>query len=93
MDRTSDDKLTDALSTWLPSARRRIDNLNLTPRVEEIGRVEQIGDGIATVSGLPETRLDEILLLPGDLPALATTLDRGNIGCILLGDADHVRRR
>lgn len=87
MDRTSDDKLTDALSTWLPSARRRIDNLNLTPRVEEIGRVEQIGDGIATVSGLPETRLDEILLLPGDLPALATTLDRGNIGCILLGDA------
>lgn len=91
MDRTSDDKLTDALSTWLPSARRRIDNLNLTPRVEEIGRVEQIGDGIATVSGLPETRLDEILLLPGDLPALATTLDRGNIGCILLGDADHVR--
>ena len=34
----------------------------MAPALERVGRVAQIGDGVATVSGLPETRLDELLV-------------------------------
>jgi F-type H+-transporting ATPase subunit alpha len=49
--------LADDLQLWLGQSRRRIGQLPLEPKLEHVGRVAQIGDGVATVTGLPETRL------------------------------------
>jgi F-type H+-transporting ATPase subunit alpha len=46
---------------WLTQAQSCITRANLGPRVDAIGRVESIGDGVAMVSGLPDARLDELL--------------------------------
>jgi len=77
--------LTDDLHDWLSQSRRRIGALTLEPQLEQIGRVVQIGDGVATVQGLPETRLDELLVFESGVRGLAVDLGEQVIGCILLG--------
>lgn len=47
--------------SWLGAARQKLDAAALGPKAEEIGRVEEVGDGIALVSGLPDARLAELL--------------------------------
>jgi F-type H+-transporting ATPase subunit alpha len=58
----------------------------LAPSVEYVGRVMQIGDGVATVEGLLHARADELLVFEGGVLGLATDLSEDAIGCILLGD-------
>ncbi len=77
--------LTDDLRAWLSKSRERIASAALEPRLERIGRVVHVGDGVATVTGLPDTRLDELLILAGGVRGLAVDLDEETIGCVLLG--------
>ena len=82
--------LIEALDSWLPGARERLALFTPEPRLELVGRVEHVGDGIAIVSGLPDTRLDELLLFPGDVLGLAVELAPDRIGCVLLDEAGSV---
>ncbi|CAO3359276.1 F0F1 ATP synthase subunit alpha [Azospirillum melinis] len=81
--------LEEALDAWMPGTLRRLDGLETAARLESVGRVESVGDGIAHVSGLPDVRVDELLRFPGGVAGLAMDLD-GLIGCVLLGDAAAV---
>jgi F-type H+/Na+-transporting ATPase subunit alpha len=78
--------LAEDLQGWLGQSRQRIGNLALEPRLEQVGHVAQVGDGVATVTGLPETRLDELLVFEGGVRGLAVDLGEETIGCVLLGD-------
>ena len=78
--------LADDLRAWLEKSRERIATAALEPRLDRIGRVAHIGDGVATVTGLPDTRLDELLIFDGGVRGLAVDLDEEMIGCVLLGD-------
>jgi F-type H+-transporting ATPase subunit alpha len=82
--------LADELARWVSDARGRIVALDLAPRLQEVGRVEQVGDGIAIVSGLPGARLEELLVLADGTPALVVGLDPDRIGCVLLDDGAGV---
>ncbi|MGE5269938.1 MAG: F0F1 ATP synthase subunit alpha [Thiohalocapsa sp.] len=82
--------LVDELTDWVRRTGERIGHLALEPRIEEIGRVMRVGDGVATVSGLPATRLDELLVFDGGVQGLAVDLGESAIGCVLLGDATRV---
>src|SRR5690242_19183409 len=82
--------LADELDRWVPVARARVDALAAEPVLEDLGRVEDVGDGVATVSGLPRTRLDELLVLAGGTPAFVVALDPDRIGCVLLGEGAGV---
>jgi len=75
---------------WLNEARAVVAAAELGPRTEGIGRVEEIGDGIALVSGLPDVRLDELLRFERGQSGFAQMLDRDSIGCVLFDDADGV---
>jgi F-type H+-transporting ATPase subunit alpha len=78
--------LTDDLQAWVAESRQHIRTTTIEPRLEHIGCVVQIGDGVATVAGLPETRLDELLVFEGGTHGLAVDLGEELIGCVLLGD-------
>jgi F-type H+-transporting ATPase subunit alpha len=78
--------LADDLQDWLAQSRRQIRKLALDPRLEHVGRVARIGDGVATVTGLPEARLDELLVFEGGVRGLAVDLGEQAIGCVLLGN-------
>lgn len=75
---------------WSKSARAAVATSELGPRAEEIGRVEEIGDGIALVSGLPHVRLDELLRFERGQFGFVQVLDRDRIECVLLDEAEGV---
>ncbi len=82
--------LADELRAWIGRADSRLDGLAAAPGLERIGRVLRVGDGVATVGGLPETRLDELLVFETGSFGLAIDLGEEEIGCILLGEADGI---
>ena len=70
-------------------------HLKVEPQLDRIGRVERVGDDVASVSGLPEARLGELLLFDrsdGGQPVagIVLTLDPELIGCAMLGAATGV---
>jgi F-type H+/Na+-transporting ATPase subunit alpha len=63
-----------------------------TPSLEaaRVGRVLEVGDGIARVAGLPETAVNELLEFEGGALGLALNLDEDSIGAVVLGQAEDV---
>jgi len=57
---------------------------------EEVGRVTETGDGIARLEGLPSAMTNELLEFEGGVLGLALNLEEGEIGCVILGDAQHI---
>src|SRR3954453_11338581 len=56
----------------------------------QVGRVLEVGDGIARVAGLPLTSVNEVLEFEGGILGLALTLDEDSIGAVVLGSASHI---
>ncbi|MEA2477803.1 MAG: F-type H+/Na+-transporting ATPase subunit alpha [Actinomycetota bacterium] len=57
---------------------------------EEVGRIEEVGDGIARISGLPNVMANEMLEFPGGTMGLAMNLEEFEIGSIILGETGHI---
>ena len=79
-----------ASAAWLATASKTVAAATLGSHAEQIGRVEEVGDGVALVSGLPGVRLDEKLRFGRGQFGFAQVLERGRIGCVLLDDVDGV---
>jgi F-type H+/Na+-transporting ATPase subunit alpha len=75
---------------WLKNARTKLGALSLGPRTEQIGRVEEVGDGIALVSGLPTVRLDELLRFDKGQFGFAQVLESNHVGCVLFDDVNAI---
>ena len=82
--------LPEELRTWVAASRTRLSQAGVDPQLDRVGRVVQAGDGVAQVSGLPDARLEEMLLFDHGICGLVMDLDADLIGCILLGDASRV---
>ena len=63
-----------------------------TPDVgaEQIGRIVEVGDGIARVSGLPGAAVNELLEFEDGTLGLALNLDEDTIGAVVLGDVNEL---
>ena len=57
---------------------------------EQIGRIVEVGDGIARVSGLPRAAVNELLEFEDGTLGLALNLDEDTIGAVVLGDVDNL---
>ncbi|MEI7746758.1 MAG: F0F1 ATP synthase subunit alpha, partial [Actinomycetota bacterium] len=79
----SANEITDAL-------RRHV--AEYTPEVgaEQVGRVVEVGDGIARVSGLPNAAVNELLEFADGTLGLAMNLDEDTIGAVVLGSVDSI---
>jgi len=71
--------------------KRNIESFVPGVSTEEVGRVREIGDGIARVSGLPNVAVNEVLELEGGVSALALNLDEDSIGAVVLGEVGDVQ--
>jgi len=63
-----------------------------TPQVgaEQVGRITEVGDGIARISGLPRAAVNEILEFEDGSVGLALNLDEDTIGAVILGTGTHL---
>ena len=57
---------------------------------ERVGRVLEVGDGIARVAGLPNAAVNELLEFEGGALGLALNLEEETIGAVILGEAEGV---
>jgi F-type H+-transporting ATPase subunit alpha len=57
---------------------------------EEVGRVKEVGDGIARITGLPRVMANEMLEFPGGALGLAMNLEEDEVGAVVLGDVQHI---
>ena len=66
--------------------------------LQEVGRVSEVGDGIARIYGLEGAMAGELLQFPGDVVGMILNLEQEQVGAVLLGDdtlikeGDIVRR-
>ncbi|EPX78224.1 F0F1 ATP synthase subunit alpha [Litoreibacter arenae] len=60
------------------------------PQVSEIGRVTEVGDGIAIVSGLARALADELLEFASGVRGIVFDLEPGRLGVVLLGPSEQV---
>jgi F-type H+-transporting ATPase subunit alpha len=71
--------------------RRNVENYKPSVEREEVGVVQEVGDGIARVSGLPLAMVNEMLEFPGGTIGLAMNLDENEIGAVILGQSEHIQ--
>jgi F-type H+-transporting ATPase subunit alpha len=55
-----------------------------------VGRVAEVGDGIARVSGLPDAAVNELLEFEDGSVGLALNLDEESIGAVVLGETSNI---
>lgn len=82
--------LTEEIQRWLSEARLRLQERPPSTVLRHVGRVEHIGDGVATVSGLPQTRLDEVLLFEDGTRGIAFQVSESRVGCVLIGSDTRI---
>lgn len=58
--------------------------------IREVGRVVQVSEGVARVTGLPSAQAEELLRFAGGLYGMAFNLDPDGIGVILLDESDRL---
>jgi F-type H+-transporting ATPase subunit alpha len=63
-----------------------------TPSIEavEVGYVQEIGDGIARVSGLQNVKFSELVRFGNGTPGIAFNLEDDNVGVIIMGEYDTI---
>src|SRR5580704_9373756 len=69
---------------------RRLEGFNPALESAQVGRIVEVGDGIARVSGLPNAAVNELLEFEGGVLGLALNLDEDSIGAVVLGEMDHL---
>ena len=69
---------------------RHVDEYTPAVGTEQIGRIVEVGDGIARVSGLPGAAVNELLEFEDGTLGLALNLDEDTIGAVVLGEVDNL---
>ena len=70
--------------------RKHVETFQPSVDQAQIGRVLEVGDGIARVAGLPSTAVNEVLEFEGGYLGLALNLDEESIGAVVLGSASRI---
>jgi F-type H+/Na+-transporting ATPase subunit alpha len=65
--------------------RRHVAQYKPDVHAEQVGRIVEVGDGIARVSGLPGAAVNELLEFEDGTLGLALNLDEDTIGAVILG--------
>ena len=70
--------------------RKNLEGFAPDVAMTQVGRVVEVGDGIARVSGLPDAAVNELLEFESGLLGLALNLDEESIGAVVLGEVDSI---
>ena len=70
--------------------RKNLEGFEPTVASGQVGRVVEVGDGIARISGLPNAAVNEMLQFEGGIVGLALNLDEDTIGAVILGEASSI---
>lgn len=61
-----------------------------TPAITEVGKVTEVGDGVAVVTGLARALAEELLVFESGVRGMVLDLEPGRLGVILLGPSESI---
>ena len=67
-----------------------LEGYNQSLAARTVGRVAEVGDGIARVTGLPDCAVNELLEFEDGTVGIALNLDESQIGAVVLGESDSI---
>jgi len=80
-------KITEIVETLKTQTRQ----ITSRVRFHDVGTVQHIGNGVATVSGLPNVSIDEIVTFPTGVEGMALNLEKKSVDLIMLGPEEGIR--
>lgn len=83
-------ELTLSASDIAAAITKGLDGYKPSVEARTVGRVTEVGDGIARVSGLPDCAVNELLEFEDGTIGLALNLDEDSIGVVVLGEAESI---
>jgi F-type H+-transporting ATPase subunit alpha len=71
--------------------KREIEKYEDKLKMESVGTVLQVGDGVARIYGLDDCMSNELIEFPGGIFGIALNLEEDNVGCVLLGSDSNIK--
>ncbi len=71
--------------------KREIEKYEDKLKMESVGTVLQVGDGVARIYGLDDCMSNELIEFPGGVFGIALNLEEDNVGCVLLGPDSNIK--
>ncbi len=71
--------------------KKEFGKIETKPTIEKIGRVVEVGDGIAIISGLDEVMSQEIIEFSNGEFGVALNLNENTVGVIIFGDYESIK--
>ncbi|MBE0700633.1 MAG: F0F1 ATP synthase subunit alpha, partial [Acholeplasmataceae bacterium] len=71
--------------------KKQIESFEQDVKLENIGKVLSVGDGIAIVYGLQQAMMGELLVFPHHVRGLVFNLEEHSVGVILLGNSEKIK--
>jgi F-type H+-transporting ATPase subunit alpha len=71
--------------------KKQITEFKTSVSKDKVGTVEEIGDGIARISGLSDAVAAEMLEFPGQKFGVALNLNEDSVGAVILGDYHGIK--
>ena len=66
-------------------------NISTDLRLEEVGQVLQVSDGVVRIHGLKNAEAGELLEFDNEIKAVVMNLEEDNVGAVLLGPTDRIK--
>jgi F-type H+-transporting ATPase subunit alpha len=83
-------ELTISTADIVAALRKNLEGFAPSIELAQVGRVLEVGDGIARISGLPDCGVNEMVQFENGLYGLALNLDEDSIGAVVLGPVEGV---
>lgn len=74
--------------------KQAIDGYKDSEKLEEVGKVIELGDGIVKIYGLKNVKSQEVITIEtekGEVKALALNLEEDSIGALVLGEYENIK--
>ena len=71
--------------------RQQLEGIHTSIKLEEVGTVLQVSDGVARIYGLDNAEANELLQFDNGMEAIVMNLEEDNVGAVLLGPTDQVK--
>ncbi|KKT00128.1 MAG: ATP synthase subunit alpha [Candidatus Nomurabacteria bacterium GW2011_GWF2_43_8] len=75
----------------IESLKREIENFSTQIKVEKVGKVLEVFDGIAKVSGLSDIKSSEMVAFQNGETGVALNLEEDTVGVIIFGDFSKIK--
>lgn len=71
--------------------KQQLADIQTDAKLEEVGTVLQVGDGIARIHGLNQVRSGELIEFENGIQAIVLNLEEDNVGAVLLGESAEIK--